>query len=345
MDTKQQLKLGETLVETKNLSIDFAIKSGFFKKSLVQAVTDVSLKIKKGETFGVVGESGCGKTTLGNLILGLLEPTAGSVFFKGQDINAAGKRRLKEIRKDMQMIFQDPFSSLNSRFDVLKIISEPLVIRKWGTPEQIKNRIIDLLKLVGLDEKDLYRHPSDFSGGQRQRIGIARAIALNPEFLVCDEPVSALDVSVHAQILNLLMDLQKELGLTYLLISHNLAVVKHVSNTMCVMYLGRVVETGATELLFNNPRHPYTQALLSSVLDMDVEADSKRVILQGDIPSPINPPIGCRFCKRCALVANSDTEEKNGIKQEYCQNTPLELTEIEPNHLVACHFVNRAKLK
>lgn len=318
----------ETLVEVNNLSVDFPIKGEFFfsEKSYVQAVTDVSFKIKKGETFGVVGESGCGKTTLGNALLGMIEPSGGEIIFKGTDINKVDKKEFTELRRDMQMIFQDPYSSLNPRFDAYSIIAEPFVIRGGISKKEIEKKVIRLLKLVGLNEKDLYRYPSEFSGGQRQRLGIARAIALEPEFLVCDEPTSALDVSVHAQILNLLNDLQEELGLTYLFISHNLAVVRKVCDTLAVMYLGKIVEYGSTEAIFNNPTHPYTRALISAVMDVDIDNYKERITLEGEIPSPINPPKGCRFAKRCYVA------------EPYCTDKPTSFVEIEPMHYVACHL-------
>jgi oligopeptide/dipeptide ABC transporter ATP-binding protein len=240
-------------------------------------------------------------------------------------MNNVTRKEFIELRRDMQMIFQDPYSSLNPRFNVYNIVAEPFVIRGGFAKEQIRKRVERLIELVGLSKDDLYRYPSDFSGGQRQRIGIARAIALNPEFLVCDEPVSALDVSVHAQILNLLMDLQKELGLTYLFISHNLAVVKKICSNLAVMYLGRIVEYGSAAAIFKNPFHPYTRALMSAVLDIDIENKRERIILKGEIPSPIDPPIGCRFSSRCF---ESNT---------YCGEKSVELIEVEPNHFVACH--------
>lgn len=316
-----------TLVEVNNLSINFPVKGDlpFSKKSYVQAITDVSIKINKGETFGVVGESGCGKTTLANAILGIIEPSSGEVIFKGKDINKIDKKEFIDLRRSMQMIFQDPYSSLNPRFDAYSIIAEPFVIRGGIPKEEIKEKVIRLLELVGLSKEDLHRYPSEFSGGQKQRLGIARAIALKPEFLVCDEPVSALDVSVHAQILNLLTDLQKELGMTYLFISHNLAVVRNICSNLAVMYLGKIVEYGSTEAIFRNPLHPYTRALMSAVLDIDINNKRERITLQGETPSPINPPVGCRFSKRCY-------EGK-----PHCIDNVVKLVEVEPNHYVACH--------
>ncbi|MBQ6803997.1 MAG: ATP-binding cassette domain-containing protein [Clostridia bacterium] len=316
------------VVKIENLKVHFPVKGGmpFAKKKYVKAVNGVSLEILPGETFGLVGESGCGKSTLGNAILGMQKPTEGKIYFKGQDLNALPNKEFKELRRGMQMIFQDPFSSLNPRFDVYHIIAEPMQIRGGMTEEQIHARVSELLHLVGLSDEDMPRYPSDFSGGQRQRIGIARAIALNPEFLVCDEPVSALDVSVHAQILNLLMDLQKELGITYLFISHNLAVVKDVCSHVAVMYLGSIMETGATEDVFRSAMHPYTRSLLSAVLTVDVDHAPQRIILEGDIPSPINTPSGCPFSTRCPYA------------REECKKEKPELRELEKGHFVACHF-------
>lgn len=322
-------RLPEPLVRVDNLSVHFPAKGGglFGHKKEVKAVSGVTMCIAKGETFGLVGESGCGKSTLANALLGMVKPTGGKVFFKEKDINAVPRKEFTELRREMQMIFQDPYSSLNPRFDVFRIISEPMFIRGGHTEDQMKQRVIELLELVGLSEEDLYRFPSDFSGGQRQRIGIARAISLNPEFLVCDEPVSALDVSVHAQILNLLMELQEKLGMTYLFISHNLAVVKNICTSLAVMYLGNMMEAGDTRAIYKNPVHPYTQSLLSAVLDVDVDNTNQRIILQGDIPSPLDPPAGCRFCTRCPKAT------------EICKTTPCEMTLVEPGHFAACHHL------
>lgn len=317
------------VIEMHHVSVDFPVKGPipFAKKRWIQAVTDVSLTINSGETFGIVGESGCGKTTLANAMIGMVKPTAGEIFFNGENLFALNRQEFKETRRNMQMIFQDPYSSLNPRFNVYQIISEPMYIRGGLSDDEMKTRVLELLKLVGLDENDLYRHPSDFSGGQRQRIGIARAISLNPAFLVCDEPVSALDVSVHAQILNLLIDIQKQLKLTYVFISHNLAVVKNVCDRMVVMYLGKVMESGTSETIFKNPSHPYTNALLSAVLDVDIENRQDRIILKGDIPSPIDPPKGCRFWQRCPFAMAG------------CTDIPANLVDIETDHQVACHLV------
>ncbi len=318
------------LLEMENVSVNFPAKRPypFSRKRWIQAVTDVTLQVAEGETFGVVGESGCGKSTLANAMIGMVRPTAGTVRFQGEEIYSLAPRAFKNIRRNMQMIFQDPFSSLNPRFSVYEIIREPLYIRGGASESAMKAKVLELLKLVGLDEDDLYRNPSDFSGGQRQRIGIARAIILNPRFLVCDEPVSALDVSVHAQILNLLMEIQGSLNLTYVFISHNLAVVHNICQNMVVMYLGMTMESGPSEAIFANPLHPYTQALLAAVLDIDVQRSRERVLLKGDTPSPIDPPEGCRFWQRCPSAMNG------------CVTVPAELVEVEPAHYVACHLVS-----
>lgn len=325
---KENIEEVKTLVEVKNLNVFFPVKGGlpFKKKKRVEAVADVSLKIGEGETLGLVGESGCGKTTLANTILGMIEPTSGNVYFKGKDLYSLKGKEFKKLRRGMQMIFQDPYSSLNPRFTVKEIIGEPMKIRGGHTDKEIEERVKELLKLVGLSENDLDRHSSDFSGGQRQRIGIARSIILNPEFLVCDEPVSALDVSVHAQILNLLMKLQKDIGMTYLFISHNLAVVKTVCTKVAVMYLGKIMEYGDTDKIYKNTLHPYTKALLAAVLDVDVDNKKEKQILKGELASPINPPAGCRFCKRCSHAFDK------------CFTETPELKEIEPGHFVACHL-------
>ncbi len=317
----------EPLVRVENLKVHFPVKGGlpFAKRKVVQAVDGVSFCVMPGETFGLVGESGCGKSTLANALLGLLKPTDGKVFVQGRDLYAAPKKEFLELQQHMQMIFQDPYASLNPRFDVYTIISEPMFIRGGYTKEQMEARVVELLEMVGLSARDLHRYPSDFSGGQRQRIGIARAISMNPDFLVCDEPVSALDVSVHAQILNLLMDLQDKLGIAYLFISHNLAVVKSICSSLAVMYLGMVMESGDTAAIFRNPVHPYTQSLMSAVLDTDVDNKRERIILKGEIPSPIDPPKGCRFCTRCPRA----TEE--------CRTVQPQLQLVEQGHFCACH--------
>ena len=321
-------KTKEIMVEAANLSIHFPVKKEmpFQKKKYLQAVTDVSIQIYKGETFGLVGESGCGKSTFANATLGLLEPSAGQIFYDGADIQAVSKEEFRELRKSMQKIFQDPGSSLNPRFNVFELISEPLVIRGGYSLEERKALVTEMLKNVGLSEADLYRYPSDFSGGQQQRIAIARALILKPEYLVCDEPVSALDVSVHAQILNLLMDMQKKMGITYLFISHNLAVVKKICDRLAIMYLGKVVEYGDAEKIFANPVHPYTRALISAVLSIDVDSKKERITLTGDVASPIDPPKGCRFCKRCPEAVAE------------CETIECPMIEVESDHFVACRF-------
>lgn len=318
------------LLTLKNVSVHFPVKGAlpFLKKGEVQAVSEVSLTIKEGETFGIVGESGCGKTTLANAMIGMVKPTKGEVLFRGVDLNKLPRDEFKKMRRQMQMIFQDPFSSLNPRFNVYQIVSEPMLIRGEDDEETMKARVVELLEMVGLSREDLYRYPSDFSGGQRQRLGIARAISLNPSFLVCDEPVSALDVSIHAQILNLLMEIQEKLGLTYVFISHNLADVKKVCDSLAVMYLGKIMESGNSDKIFQNPLHPYTQALLSAVLDTDFGQERELIILQGDIPSPIDPPKGCRFWQRCPKAMRG------------CRDLPPEPKEVEADHQVACHLVN-----
>lgn len=316
------------LVQVEDLCVYFPVRGGapFGRKKQVKAVNHVSLCIPKGETFGLVGESGCGKSTLANAILGMVKPTGGRIYFKDKELTALPVKELRQVRREMQMIFQDPFSSLNPRFDVYRLISEPMLIRGGYAKEEMEDRVIELLGLVGLSKEDLHRFPSDFSGGQRQRIGIARAISLNPEFLVCDEPVSALDVSVHAQILNLLMDLQQKLGMTYLFISHNLAVVKDICPSVAVMYLGSVMETGVTKTIFDNPLHPYTQSLLSAVLDVDVDSHKQRMILKGEIPSPIDVPTGCPFCTRCPRAT------------DLCRTEQPKPVLAEPGHFVSCHY-------
>lgn len=325
----------ERLIETSGLCINFPVKKEtlFEKKRYLQAVTDVSIQIRRGETFGLVGESGCGKSTFANATLGLQKPTAGQVLFDGQALDEMTKEQLLDARRRMQKIFQDPGSSLNPRFHVFELIAEPLVIRGGYSQQQRRELVLEMLQNVGLREDDLYRYPSDFSGGQQQRIAIARALILHPEYLVCDEPVSALDVSVHAQILNLLMDMQKKMGITYLFISHNLAVVKKICDRIAIMYLGQVVEYGDADKIFANPMHPYTKALISAVLSLDPDAKKKRITLKGDVSSPIDPPKGCRFCQRCPQAAKD------------CEERPCSLKEVEPEHYVACHLQEARSVK
>lgn len=296
--------MSENLLEVKGLKKYFPIKTGLFSKTIgnVKAVDDVSFNIKKGETLGLVGESGCGKTTVGRSILRLIEPTAGEVIFEGKDLTKMTQKELKKYRKQMQIIFQDPYSSLNPRITVGGMLSEIFKFHEIAEGAEAEKKGEHLLERVGLRKIHARRYPHEFSGGQRQRIGIARALSVEPKFIVCDEPVSALDVSIQSQVINLLQDLQKEFGLTYLFISHDLSVVEHISDRVCVMYLGQLVEVGNSIDLYANPKHPYTQALLSAVPVPDPHNKSKRIILTGDVPSPANVPSGCYFHPRCPKV-------------------------------------------
>ena len=289
------------LLEVENLKMHFPILGGVFRHRVgsVYAVDDLSLRIGTGETLGLVGESGCGKTTVGRCIVRLYKPTAGNIQFDGHDLLKAPRGLLQQIRRNLQIIFQDPFESLNSRQTVRDIVEEPFVIHNIGTPETRRDKVIALLRRVGLSKGALDRFPHEFSGGQRQRIGIARAIALEPKLVICDEPVSALDVSIQSQILNLLIELQREMDLSYLFIAHNLTVVKHISDRIAVMYLGKIVEYADADTLYQHPIHPYTRALISAVPVPDPMVKKQRVVLQGDVPSPINPPTGCHFHTRC----------------------------------------------
>jgi len=319
----------DALLEIKDLKKHFPVRAGLLGRPTksVRAVDGVSLAIKRGETLGLVGESGCGKSTLGRTILRLLEPTAGRILFLGSDITETGGEKLRSLRKKMQIIFQDPYSSLNPRMTVGSIVGEALSIHKIGKRAERRDRVMSLLKEVGLHPEAYSRYPHEFSGGQRQRIGVARALAVEPEFIVCDEPVSALDVSIQAQILNLLIELQKSRGLTYLFISHDLRVVEHIADRVAVMYLGKIVELASANELFNNPLHPYTIALLSAVPVPDPETKKKRIILPGDVPSPINPPPGCHFHPRCRYA----TEES--------RRAAPKLKEHKPGHFAACHNI------
>lgn len=311
----------DTLVEVRDLVKHFPIEG---TDDVLRAVDGVSFKIFAGETLGLVGESGCGKSTVGRCLLRLIEPTSGEISFAGRDILSLDRKALRQLRREMQIIFQDPYASLNPRMKVGDIVGEPLVIHNEGTKEERRERVAELLRRVGLDPDYMKRYPHEFSGGQRQRIGVARTLALNPKLIVADEPVSALDVSVQAQVVNLLQELQDEFKLTYLFISHGLAVVEHISSRVAVMYLGRIVEIAPAAELYANPLHPYTQALLSAIPIPDPTKKRNRIILQGDVPTPINPPSGCRFRTRCPIAI------------EDCAHVDPELREVSSAHQVAC---------
>ena len=318
----------QTLIIVKNLVKYYPVRGGTARRPMyTHAVDDVSFEIKRGETLGLVGESGCGKTTLGMVLLRLVPATSGDVYFQGKSIFRTPPGELRRLRRQMQLIFQDPYSSLNPRMTVGEIIGEPLLVHRAGSRVGRERRVKELLDIVGLASWHYRRYPHEFSGGQRQRIGIARAIALNPKFVVCDEPVSALDVSIQSQVLNLLEDLQRELGLTYLFIAHNLSVVKHISDRVAVMYLGQLVELTSSEELYAQPLHPYTKALLSAIPRPDPEAKMDRIILRGDVPSPIDPPLGCRFHTRCPEA------------QQLCSLSAPLLREVCADHFTACHLV------
>lgn len=330
------LTVNDNLIKITHLKKYFPIRKGLFSKVVgyVKAVDDVSFTIRHGETLGLVGESGCGKTTTGRCLLRLIEPTGGDVHFENQSVLSLKSSDLRAIRRRMQIIFQDPYSSLNPRITVGSMLEEALVIHKlYPDRESIKKRVKELLEIVGLSARHIRRYPHEFSGGQRQRIGIARALAVNPQFIVCDEPVSALDVSIQAQIINLLQDLQKEFELTYLFIAHDLSVVKHISNRVAVMYLGKIVEITESKRLYQNPLHPYTKALLSSIPIPDPNIKRERILLVGDVPSPANPPSGCHFHPRCPFA------------QEQCKQKDPILTEIESDHFVSCHLVTPQPVK
>lgn len=320
--------MSEALMAIQNLAKYFVIDTNFFGKavSVLKAVDGVSFNINKGEAFGLVGESGCGKTTLGKIIVNLYRPTKGKLFFEGKDLTDLNEEQRRTHCKDIQMIFQDPYASLNPKMTVGDIIAEPIIINGILPKNKVEDRVIFLLNCVGLARHQRNRYPHEFSGGQRQRVGIARALAVEPKLIVCDEPVSALDVSIQAQVLNLLSDLKDEFGLTYLFIAHGLNVVKHISDRVGVMYLGKLVEIAPKRELYANPLHPYTQALLSAIPVINPEKKMERIILEGDVPSPINPPAGCRFCSRC-------------FKEfENCRLEEPLLKEVSPNHFVACHL-------
>ena len=323
--------MAEPLLHVENLCKEFTADSSVFskEKKSVKAVDNISFDIYPGETFGLVGESGCGKSTTGRCIMRLTSPTGGKVVFDGKDVATMNKAELKHMRRDMQFIFQDPYASLNPRMTIGEIVSEPLVIHgEMNSKEERINYVRELLDIVGLNPEHINRYPHEFSGGQRQRVGIARAFALKPKLIICDEPVSALDVSIQAQVLNLLKDLQKQYGTAYLFIAHDLSVVQHISDRVAVMYLGNMMEVSDWKTLYAEPHHPYTQSLLSAVPvpDPDVQHSRKRIILKGDPPSPINPPSGCRFHTRCPIAC------------EKCSQERPELREVADGHFCACHF-------
>ncbi len=314
------------LVKVQGLKKYFPVRAGIMQRVVaqVQAVDDVSFVIQKGETLGMVGESGCGKTTIGRTMLRLIEPTAGSVMYDGRDVFKLKSGELKAVRRDLQIIFQDPFASLDPRVPIGESVMEGLHIHNIGVPKERTDVMMDMLKRVGLEHYHARRYPHEFSGGQRQRIGIARALALRPKFIVCDEPVSALDVSIQSQVLNILKDLQSEFGLTYLFIAHNLSVVEHISDRVAVMYLGKMAELADRDEIYRDPKHPYTQALMSAIPVPDPKLKRSRTILKGDVPSPLHPPSGCRFHPRCPIAV------------QMCSEKEPEFREIKPDHWVAC---------
>ncbi len=322
--------MGENLLEIKGLCKHFNLKKSIFEKNkkVLHAVDDVTLEIKKGETLGLVGESGCGKTTLGRTVVRLYEPTSGEIVYDNKNITNLNFQEMKSFRRKIQMIFQDPYASLNPRQTIGDIIKEPMEIHNLHEEKDRDKKVLEILELVGLNSSHMSRYPHEFSGGQRQRVGIARALACNPEFIVCDEPISALDVSIQAQIINTLEELQKKLGLTYLFIAHDLSMVKHISDRVGIMYLGKLVEISTSDEVYNTPLHPYTEALLSAIPipDPDVSSKKERIILEGDIPTPINPKSGCRFKSRCPKAF------------EKCEEIEPKLIEVRENHKVACHL-------
>ncbi len=326
------MESGNVLISVRHLKKSFPVRKGLFdrQKLYMNAVDDVSFDIMDGETLGLVGESGCGKTTVGRTIIRLYKPSSGDIFFyaQGQEYNLATipSKDLKPIRRQMQIVFQDPYSSLDPRKSIRAILEEPLLTHGIGTKDERASQVKFLIEAVGMKEEHLKRYPHEFSGGQRQRIAIARALALRPKLVIADEPVSALDVSIQAQVLNLLEDLQEEFGTTYLFIAHNLGVIRHISSRIAVMYLGKIVELGQSERLFSRPEHPYTEALLSSILHPDPEENSEKIILAGDIPSPMNPPPGCRFHTRCKYA------------KKVCSSDEPPLSDVGDGHSVACHY-------
>ena len=324
------MMMSEKILEIKDLKQYYPVTTKELGKTFVKALDGVSFEVKRGETLGIVGESGCGKSTMGLTICKLIEPTSGQIILNGEDITNYNRTQMREIRKKVQMVFQDPYASLNPRMSVRDIIAEPLIIHKlFKTRDEINARVIELLKQVGLDDYHAKRFPHEFSGGQRQRIGVARALAVEPQIIIADEPVSALDVSIQSQVLNLMCDLREQYGLTYIFISHDLSVVEHISDRVGVMYLGNFVEMADKETLYRNPVHPYTQALLSAIPQPDPTKKSEKIILEGNIPSPINVPSGCKFHPRCRYC------------MDICKSVSPEKTQVEPGHFVFCHLCSK----
>jgi len=323
---KAGTEITNILIQTRNLRKYFPIKAGLLGRAgtFVRAIDDVSFSMNAGETLGLVGESGCGKTTLGRVILRLIEPDSGEMYYEGRNLLELSREEMRKMRGEMQIVFQDPYSSLNPRMTIKNIVGEPFIVHQSMSRSDVRERVLELLRIVGLDEQHLNRYPHEFSGGQRQRIAIARALALKPKLIVLDEPTSSLDVSVQAQMLNMLMDLQKWLSLTYLFISHNLSVVKHISSRIAVMYVGKIVEIADSKELFHNPLHPYAEALLSAILTPDAGARKERIILTGEVPSPSEPPSGCRFHPRCAY------------RMSKCAEAEPSIEDVDDGHYVAC---------